>query len=641
MADDEARGISFEPLESDERPTPPPVTARRKYEWAPIIPVPNGVPLPDGKNLPGADGKWPGGIAFPPHPLGKPTEVRWFHDRAGNVVCGECRFELAPEASNGAGPAAKPKKEYRPLTYCRRDDGVMSEWRWKAPTKPCPLFNLPRLIGDRDKVILVFEGPRKAVRAAELFCDHIPVALLFGAKSPEHSDFAPLAGRTVKVVPDHDKAGADFAEKVAALAMAVGARSVSIVEIPANWPEKWDFADPIPDGGGPEVLAGLLASARPWTPPARVAPGSARITSGDWRCFGSYRMTEQGLFWVDPQDEKPDLFLASAFEVLAQTRDSRGSDWGLLLRWRDPDGRMHEWAMPREVLGGRGDELWRNLLRDGLTIASSTASRNKLADYRGSVQVEARARSVTRIGWHASASGQVFVLPDATFGEAVGERVLWQTETRNETFFNVSGSLEDWREEVARRCTGNSRLVMAASKSFAPPLLELANEESGGIHLVGKSRTGKTVVLRIAGSVWGGGGINGFIRSWRATSNGLEGIAEVHSDALLCLDEMGQVDAREAGETAYMLANGAGKGRASRDGSARRSAQWRLLFLSSGELSLADKMAEAGKRVRAGQEVRLVDVPADAGAGMGIFEDLHGAASPGELAEILRNATAR
>src|SRR5207244_2611988 len=105
--------------------------------------------------------------------------------------------------------------------------------------------------------------------------------------------------------------------------------------------------------------------------------------------------------------------------------------------------------------------------------------------------------------------------------------------------------------------------------------------------------------------------------------------------------EMGQVDAREAGEAAYMLANGAGKGRAGRDGSARRSAQWRLLFLSSGELSLADKMAEAGKRVRAGQEVRLVDVPADAGAGMGIFEDLHGAASPGEFAEILRNATAR
>jgi len=52
-------------------------------------------------------------------------------------------------------------------------------------------------------------------------------------------------------------------------------------------------------------------------------------------------------------------------------------------------------------------------------------------------------------------------------------------------------------------------------------------------------------------------------------------------------------------------------------------------------------MAEAGKRMRAGQEVRLVDVPADAGAGMGIFEDLHGTASPGEFAETLREAVGR
>jgi putative DNA primase/helicase len=107
------------------------------------------------------------------------------------------------------------------------------------------------------------------------------------------------------------------------------------------------------------------------------------------------------------------------------------------------------------------------------------------------------------------------------------------------------------------------------------------------------------------------------------------------------MKEMGQVDAREAGEIAYMLANGAGKGRAHRDGSARRPAQWRLLFLSSGELSLADKMAEIGRRTKAGQEVRLVDIPADAGASLGIFETLHGVVSAGAFAEQLRLATSR
>jgi uncharacterized protein (DUF927 family) len=201
--------------------------------------------------------------------------------------------------------------------------------------------------------------------------------------------------------------------------------------------------------------------------------------------------------------------------------------------------------------------------------------------------------------------------------------------------------LEGWKAEIASKCVGNSRLVLCVSTAFAPPLLSIADEESGGFHIKGSSRFGKTVALRLAGSVWGGGGVNGFARTWRATSNGLEGIAEAHNDALLCLDEMGQVEAREAGEIAYMLANGTGKGRAGRDGSPRRSAQWRLIFLSTGELSLAEKLAEIGRAPKAGQEVRLVEIPADAGAGYGIFENLHGTRSGGEFAESLRAATNR
>jgi uncharacterized protein (DUF927 family) len=62
----------------------------------------------------------------------------------------------------------------------------------------------------------------------------------------------------------------------------------------------------------------------------------------------------------------------------------------------------------------------------------------------------------------------------------------------------------------------------------------------------------------------------------------LEAVAESHNDSLLCLDEISQVDSKEAGETAYMLANGHGKSRAQRDGSSRQAALWRLLFLSTG-----------------------------------------------------------
>jgi putative DNA primase/helicase len=117
-------------------------------------------------------------------------------------------------------------------------------------------------------------------------------------------------------------------------------------------------------------------------------------------------------------------------------------------------------------------------------------------------------------------------------------------------------------------------------------------------------------------------------------------VALGHSDTLLCLDELSQLAAKDAGEAAYMLANGSGKSRSSRDGSARRASKWQVLFLSSGEIGLADKVAEdgRGRKLAAGQHVRIVDVPADAGRGMGMFEELHGFASPEIFARKLKAA---
>ena len=63
--------------------------------------------------------------------------------------------------------------------------------------------------------------------------------------------------------------------------------------------------------------------------------------------------------------------------------------------------------------------------------------------------------------------------------------------------------------------------------------------------MTGTSSIGKTMILIVAGSVWGGGGMQGYRREWRATLNGLEGVAAMHSDALLALDEMGEIDGRD------------------------------------------------------------------------------------------------
>jgi uncharacterized protein (DUF927 family) len=222
----------------------------------------------------------------------------------------------------------------------------------------------------------------------------------------------------------------------------------------------------------------------------------------------------------------------------------------------------------------------------------------------------------------------------------MGERYILQHTGAIDHAYRKSGTLEGWQDHVARYAIGNSRLGLALSTAFAAPLLYPTSSESGGFHFRGGSSTGKTTALIVAGSAWGGGGVRGFIRTWRATSNGLEGVAALHCDALLCLDEMGQVDGREAGAIAYMLANGCGKARANRDGFARPAAEWRLLFLSSGEVGLADKIAEdgRGRRAAAGQQVRIVDIAADAGAGLGLFENLHGFPSADAFARHLKMA---
>lgn len=221
------------------------------------------------------------------------------------------------------------------------------------------------------------------------------------------------------------------------------------------------------------------------------------------------------------------------------------------------------------------------------------------------------------------------------------EQIILQTNGAVDSAQRTAGSLDGWRDEVARYAVGNSRLVLALSAAFAAPLLHPSGAESGGFHFRGASSTGKSTALIVAGSAWGGGGIRGYVRSWRATTNGLEGVAATHCDCLLCLDEMGQVDGREAGSVAYMLANGVGKARANRNGEAKPPAEWRVLFLSSGELSLSDKIAEdgRGRRAAAGQQVRIIDIPADAGAGLGMFENLHGFASADAFARHLKSAS--
>jgi putative DNA primase/helicase len=291
--------------------------------------------------------------------------------------------------------------------------------------------------------------------------------------------------------------------------------------------------------------------------------------------------------------------------------------------------------MPLSLTAGSGEGLRAELLGLGLELLPMRNSKPWLLEYLISANPAQRARYVSHIGWH----GDIFVLPDETIGaDDAGEKVILQSTERLDHAFNIGGTLADWKKDVTGTALGNSRLVLSISAAFAAPMLALTGEEGGGFHFRGSSSTGKSTALVVAGSVWGGGGTRGFVRQWRATDNALESVAALSSDTLLCLDELSQVDAKAAGVSAYMLANGKGKARAGREGQARKVLEWRVLFLSNGEIALADKIKEGGGRIAAGMEVRVIDVRADAGADLGIFEDIHNAPDPATFSQNLKRA---
>jgi len=348
-----------------------------------------------------------------------------------------------------------------------------------------------------------------------------------------------------------------------------------------------------------------------------------------------YALNAEGLWFIektsDPDKPGEKIWLGPPLHFLARTRNSDSEAWGLLLAWHDPDARPHRWAMPASVLYDTRQSWRADLASGGWAGAPSLKAKALLGQLLTMISVQERARCVDRTGWHENA----FVLPDVVLGQGEERLVLQASMTMNP--FTQAGTIEEWSATIGTWARGNRLLMFGISAALSGFLLELAGMDSGGFHFWGKSSTGKTTVMRAAWSVCGG---PSGVRTWRSTSNALEGISALHNDACLCLDEIGQAPARTVGESAYMIANGQGKSRSQVDGSARSIRSWRCALLSNGEPTLADKMREDGQQVRAGQEVRIIDVPADAGVGLGAWQDLHGHDTPGQFSDAIKAACA-
>ena len=354
---------------------------------------------------------------------------------------------------------------------------------------------------------------------------------------------------------------------------------------------------------------------------------------------GRFELYHDGLFFVKYNDDDPanitfksKAFVCSPIEVIAKTRDTSSGTWGRLLQWRDDDSVLHTWSMPLSLLQGDAKEYRKELASQGLNITTNSKQRSYLDTYIQNYPIHKRALCVDRLGWHEAQ----YILPDGAIGGDGKQLIVYQSAHAINSTIAQQGTLEQWRDELCKKLAEQSRFVFSIACAFAGQLLELLDDDGGGFHLLGSSSMGKSLSLKTASSVWGKP--DSYTKTWRSTDNALEGTASEHNDSFLPLDEISECDPRIVGNSVYMLANGKGKGRSTTTGHNRTAKTWRIIFLSNGEESLQNFMAQAGQKTNAGIEVRVAHIDADAGKGLKTFDSLvladTGAAQADKIKEL-------
>lgn len=365
--------------------------------------------------------------------------------------------------------------------------------------------------------------------------------------------------------------------------------------------------------------------------------------------FGAFTCKRGGVFWLPPAkgDTIPSaVFFCSPLRPVGLARDFSGSDFALVMEMTDPDGKHVTWPLRLEDLHRGGGEIARiQFASRGGYFGPGIRARSMFPDFVNSIMRHSknlpRIITATACGWLPGPHPLVFVLPDGaiapTSGGKGGETVLY-TGAENGVYA-TSGKLAEWQQRIARYALSNRRFIFVLAACFAGPLLHLIDAEGIGLDLTGISRIGKTALFAAAASACGNP--ETFIKGMDATANSLEAVAALHNDGVLFLDEKGLAHPDALQRISYKTARWQKRGRADTDGNGKPQPVYRLVTVMNGEVSLSEHLATANKRTYAGQEARLLLVPADAGAGHGVYDELHGFSDGAALSDHLKQAAGR
>ncbi len=171
--------------------------------------------------------------------LGAPTTCWHYHQTDGGHTTEVMRVYRF-DASDGT-------KQFRPV------HATGEGWFLGDPPGFLPLYHLPEIGGA--KRVVVVEGEKCADLLSQLGL--VVTTSAHGARSAHKSDWTPLAGKDIAIIPDHDEAGESYALAVAGLLSGLSpVPTIRIVRLPLEskgddaeqWirdvvPDSWDLND--------------------------------------------------------------------------------------------------------------------------------------------------------------------------------------------------------------------------------------------------------------------------------------------------------------------------------------------------------------------------------------------------------------
>ena len=332
-----------------------------------------------------------------------------------------------------------------------------------------------------------------------------------------------------------------------------------------------------------------------------------------------FKLDDTGVYLVS-SDEKASKKISSPIWVTAVTEDQIDGSVGVVIAWRDLKKKIRKKAFPMDALYDSGADFIKYLGK--ASVISSPGQANNLKKYLlGFVEDLPFIGSVTKLGWIDSDNEElIYVLPERVIDSGdSNQEIIFQPEQHSYTSGSIYSSCDyyKWSEKVAYLCSGNPMLVFALCVGYSCCLMRFTGLEAGGFNIYGRSSGGKTTLLQVAASVMGNGSAPGgdpyksLIQTWNTTGNALEALASAANDGILCLDEIHTCNDHDFGRVVYNLSGGRGKARLGQDADLKKSRSWRLIVLSTGEISSREKILDSTKKVHSGQLLRLIDIPAD------------------------------